>query len=75
METIKKVIVWLKNGNTRSRAFREGRKVRTDGFDYNTNPYLPGTSEHKWWDGGWYAVNERLKEEGFKVLESIVDKE
>ncbi len=48
-------------------AFMQGREVRTNNESYNTNPYLPGTNEHEWWDGGWHVVDCRVNKEKGEV--------
>ena len=52
-----------KKKNRNMDAFMQGRKTRSSKQSYNTNPYLPGTNEHGWWDGGWHVVDDRLNKE------------
>jgi len=59
---IGKFIKFVKKDNFKMKCFKEGRYNRILGSSYSENPYLPGTPSHEWWDGGWYAVNDRLKE-------------
>ena len=42
-------------------AFLDGRLARDNGFIISDNPYKQGTKQKQWWNGGWYAVNQRMK--------------
>ena len=69
-EIFKRFIKWVGTDNKNLVAFKKGRDARINGESRDSNPYklngreyVDNSSQFLWWDGGWYAVNERLKKD------------